>query len=72
MDRLQERLEHVRVCSEERAQLQANCFKELDLEGCETGKDIGKLRFTYEKCVRENTANYPCLAQREEVIKGNL
>lgn len=72
MENLQERLERVKACAEERSQLQSHCFNELDLEGCDSGKEIGKLRYLYEKCVKENTANYPCLKQREEVLRGNL
>jgi len=72
MDSLQERLNRIKVCAEERSKLQSSCLNELDLEGCETGKDVGKLRYFYEKCVKENTANYECLNQREEVLKGNL
>lgn len=67
---MEARLEHVKNCAEERSQLQAFCLKELDLEGVETPKDMGRLRFNYEKCIKENTANYPLVAKRLEVMKG--
>jgi hypothetical protein len=72
MDSLQERLNRIKACAEERSNLQSSCFNELDLEGCDTGKEVGKLRYLYEKCLRENTMNYPCLNQTDEVLKGNL
>lgn len=72
MDNFEQRLQYVRNCAEEKSQLQSSCFKELELEGIESGRDVGKLRFLYEKCLRENTANYRCLKTREEVLKGNL
>ena len=72
MDKLQARLEHVKNTAEERSQLQVSCLKELDLEGAESANDLGKLRFTYEKCIRENSANFPLVNQRLEMMKGNL
>jgi len=72
MENLQERLDKIRACAEERSQLQSSCFNELDLEGCVSGKEIGQLRYMYEKCSKDNTINYPCLNQREEVLRGNL
>lgn len=72
MDKFQQRLQHVRLCAEESAQLQASCFKALELEGIENAKDVRKLRFFYEKCVKENASNYPCLSKREEILKGSI
>jgi len=69
---MEARLENVKNAAEERSQLQSLCLKELDLEGIESGnsKDLGKLRFLYEKCVQENTMNFPLVAKRIEIMKG--
>ena len=69
---MESRLENVLTCAEERSQLQFLCLKELDLEGVEAGnaKDLGKLRFNYEKCIKENSMNFPSVAKRLELLKG--
>jgi len=72
MDNYIDRLEKVKVCAEERSQLQSSCFNDLELEGCDSSKEIGKLRYLYEKCLIENTSKYACLNQRQEILKGNL
>ncbi len=69
---MESRLENIKNCAEERSQLQFLCLKELDLEGIESGssKDLGKLRFNYEKCIKENSMNFPSVAKRLEIMKG--
>ena len=55
------KLQVIQQCAEERSQLQWKCMESLDLNTVEKTKGIGKLKYYYDKCIRENIHLYPCL-----------
>jgi hypothetical protein len=65
----QQRLDLIRQCAGERSELQLSCLNSLDLDKVEKNKGIGKLKFLYDKCVKENAHLYTCLAQSQTQLK---
>ena len=61
---MSDRLKNIHQCAEERATLQRNCMNDLDLESVQKEKGIGKLKFFYDKCVKENSQLYECLKNK--------
>jgi hypothetical protein len=61
--------ELVKQCAEERSQLQWRCIEGLDLNTVEKKKGLGKLKFYYDKCVKENAHLYLCLEKSDASIK---
>jgi hypothetical protein len=60
-----EKLERVKQCAEERSTLQFKCIDELDLNIADKKKGIGKLKYYYDKCIKDNAHLYPCLEGRD-------
>lgn len=61
---MSDRLKGVHKCAEERSTLQRNCMNELDLDSVSQEKGIGKLKYFYDKCVRDNSQLYECLKNK--------
>jgi hypothetical protein len=70
MASVQERIENIKSCAEERSQLQSHCLSQIDL-GCLKNKTlVAKARHHFELCEKENLQNYPCLVKRETIKNG--
>lgn len=67
---MEERINYIKQCAEERSQLQQTCFENIDLETLLKPKDVALTRFAYDNCVKENYRNYPCLVRREELLNA--
>jgi hypothetical protein len=52
---MNDRLKNIHQIAEERSTLQRNCLNELDLDSVQKEKGIGKLKYFYDKCIKENT-----------------
>ena len=61
---MEERLENIKKCADERSELSLSCLNNVDLSKLKNTKEMGKARFFYDKCVKENSANYPCIANK--------
>lgn len=65
---MEERINNVKQCAEERSQLQQTCFELIDLENLNKPKEVALSRYAYDNCVKENLKNYSCLSRREEIL----
>ena len=68
----EERIENIKTCAEEQSQLQFSCLSKVDLGSLKNSNAIGKARYHYEICVKENLQNYPCLEKRDTIIKYGI
>jgi hypothetical protein len=67
MASVQERIQNIKNCAEEKSQLQTSCLKEVDLGSIKNKKLLAKARYHYELCEKKNLDNYPCLSKRESI-----
>ncbi len=61
---MSDRLKTVHKCAEERSTIQRNCINELDLDSVQKEKGIGKLKYFYDKCIKDNSQNYESLKNK--------
>ena len=57
MSSIEERLNKIKDLNEERSQLQRLCFDKLNLDNVKKPKDIGRLKYEYDVCIKDNTSN---------------
>jgi len=73
MDNLQERIQVIRECAKAKSDLQMQCLENLDLLIIKSNNDLGKARYNYENCMKENYQNFPSLVRLNKLINyGNL
>lgn len=63
---MDERLENIKKCAEERSELSLSCLNKIDLSKMKKQGDIASSRYHYDKCVMENSINFPCLAEKNK------
>jgi hypothetical protein len=68
MASMNERVENIKQCAEERSQLQLSCLDKLDLSTLKTANDIAKARYEFEMCNIDNASHYPCVAKRQTAL----
>jgi hypothetical protein len=61
---MSDRLKNIHQIAEDKATLQRNCLNDLDLDSVKKEKGIGKLKFLYDKCIKENSQNYEFLQNK--------
>jgi hypothetical protein len=67
MSTIEERIENIKNCAQERSQLQLRCLSEIDLENIKSKTHIAKARYQFELCEKQNLNDYPCLVKRETI-----
>jgi hypothetical protein len=73
MASLEERRQVIIDSAKEKSDLQMICLEKLDLTKIKKTFDLGKARYDYENCIKENFQNYSNLARLDRLNKiGNL
>jgi hypothetical protein len=67
MSNNQERIDNIKVCAEEKSQLQMSCLEGIGLKSLKP-IELGQTQYYYENCLKEKTQNYPCLARRQAYL----
>jgi hypothetical protein len=67
MASIEERIENIKSCAEERSQLQFKCLSEIDLGSIKNKAQIAKARLHFELCEKQNLKDFPCLVKREAI-----
>ena len=62
---MEDRLNYIKQCAEERSQLQYSCLEKLDLSKIKTKEDLSRIRLEFDLCKNDNKMNYPCIAEME-------
>jgi hypothetical protein len=70
MASVQERIDYVKSCAEERSQLQFHCLNQIDLGSLKNKTLVAQARLNFEQCEKQNLQNYPCLVKREAIKNG--
>lgn len=65
---LQERIQIVKDTAEEKSQLQMKCFDQFDLEKIKSNIDLGRARYAYENCIKDNFRSFPNLVRRDKLL----
>jgi hypothetical protein len=68
MANIQERIDNIKQCAEERSQLQLACLENIDFSALTSPTDLAKAHHRFEICLKDNAKNYPCLAKREAYL----
>ena len=70
MASVQERIDNIKSCAEERSQLQSHCLSQIDLGSLKNKTNVALARYNFEQCEQQNLQNYPCLVKRDSIKKG--